>query len=331
MNLDAKCTPLLEARALEVRFRARLLRGKVGPREAVRGVDLGIARGEIFGLAGESGSGKSTLARALLGLLPASGGEVLLEGHDIAGMRGAALREFRRRVQMIFQDPGSALSPRRTILQTLCEPLRLFRAGAAEEHVSLARAALADVGMDVDALARYPHQFSSGQRQRIVIARALLAGPDLLVADEAVSALDVSVQAQVLQLLARLRIDRGLAILLISHDLAVLRQLSDRVGVMYAGRLVEAGPADAVYTLPRHPATRELLAAASGALATDSWRLNMLGAEPGTGCPYRARCPVAIDVCREQAPGNLAVNGSPAHRVECHLENSSPQAPDERH
>ena len=250
---------LLEVRGLGIRYAARHS-GRPAV-QAVEGVSFRIARGEVFGLAGESGSGKSSIARALVGLLTPSAGQVLLDGKDLAAMDAAALGEARRRVQIVFQDPVLSLSPRRRIVQTLLEPLQLFRPDEAARHPALALAALAEVGLGSEALQRYPHQFSSGQRQRIAIARALLARPDLLVADEAVSALDVSVQAQVLQLLRRLRDQHGMALLLISHDLPVLRQLAGTVGIMCAGRLVESGPIAEVFDTPRHAHTRALLAA----------------------------------------------------------------------
>lgn len=253
-------TALLEVRNLCLRHAMRRGSGKPA-REAVSDVSFRIEAGGAFGLAGESGSGKSTLALALVRLLNPSAGQVLLDGRDLAGLSGAGLREARRRVQIVFQDPAAILSPRRTIAQTLREPLQHFRGDEAHRHRALAVAALAEVGLADDVLERYPHQFSSGERQRIAIARALLAGPDLLVADEAVSALDVSVQAQVLQLLGQLRRQHGVALLFISHDLAVIRQLAETVGIMCAGRLVECGPIATVFSEPRHAHTRALLAA----------------------------------------------------------------------
>jgi peptide/nickel transport system ATP-binding protein len=250
---------LLQIRDLSVNYARRRSRG--GEVSALRSVNFDISAGEAWGLAGESGSGKSTLARCLVGLVRPSAGQVRLDGDDIAMLRGSARLEARRRIQIVFQDPAAALSPRRSVAQSLHEVLAQFRGAQASDHAAMATTALAEVGLGPDVLPRYPHQFSSGQRQRIVLARALLARPDLLVADEAVSSLDVSVQAQVLQLLRRLRAEHGLALLFISHDLAVIRQVADQVAIMKSGQLVERGPVDAVYSKPEHPHTRELLAA----------------------------------------------------------------------
>jgi peptide/nickel transport system ATP-binding protein len=252
--------PLLDIQDLRLRYRLPGRAARPGP-EVVRGVSFRIAHGGTFGLAGESGAGKSSLARVLVRLLEPSAGRVLLDGQDMAQLRGSALREARRRVQIIFQDPATSLSPRRSIAQTLLEPLQQFRPAEAAQHTALARQALAEVAMDADVLQRFPAQFSSGQRQRIAIARALLAQPDLLVADEAVSALDVSIQAQVLELLRQLRQRHGMALLFISHDLPVIRQVADTVGIMQAGRLVESGPVAEVFARPTHAHTQAMLAA----------------------------------------------------------------------
>jgi len=310
--------PLLEVRGLSLAY------GKSrGGSPAVDDVSLALSRGEVLGLAGESGSGKSSLARGMVRLLEPLAGQVLLDGKDLGGLRGAALLEARRRLQVIFQDPATALSPRRTIGQSLLEPLRHFALGGSEEHPGMVHEALAAVGMDDSCQGRYPHEFSSGQRQRIAIARALIARPDLLIADEPVSALDVSVQAQVLTLLLRLREERGIAVLLISHDLAVIRQLADSVAVMYRGRLVEHAPADALFANPMHPYTRQLLAAVPGIEPGRPRSLPVPGAalttgsRPGLGCAFRRRCPVSMEACAGTAPVLAGLANDPAHRVEC--------------
>ena len=322
--------PLLEVRGLSVAY------GKDGGASpAVDTVSLSLDRGEVLGLAGESGSGKSSLARGIVRLLNPSSGKVLLDGKDLVGMRGPALLEARRRMQVIFQDPATALSPRRTIAQSLLEPLRHFGLGRREEHPRMVREALARVGMDDSCAGRYPHEFSSGQRQRIAIARALIADPDLVIADEPVSALDVSVQAQVLALLLQLREERGIAVLLISHDLAVIRQLADSVAIMYQGRLVEHAPADVLFARPMHPYTRQLLEAVPGIEPGQPFPGPVPGAalaprntdEPG--CPFRRRCPVSMQACARTAPVLAALANDPAHRVEClHYEDQPPPIAD---
>ena len=228
---------------------------------AVDGVSLSIPRGTVFGLVGESGCGKTTLSRAILGLVPVASGGIWFDGVDYAGMNTAALRPLRRRVQMVFQDPFSSLNPRMTVAQILAEPLHVHRPMPAARRIALITRMLDRVGLSARILRRYPHEFSGGQRQRLAVARALILEPDLLIADEPVSALDVSIQAQVLNLLADLRRDMGLTMLFVSHDLAVVRHIASHVAVMQAGKIVEEGPADAVFAAPSHPYTKALLAA----------------------------------------------------------------------
>jgi len=318
-------TPLLEVRGLTVRFRRRRgWRAGGGELTAVRDVDLAVRAGEVYGLAGESGSGKSTLARTILGLLRPDAGRVLLDGADLAAMNATALREARRRIQIVFQDPAAALSPRRSIEQSLLEPLDHFGIGTPAERRSAAAQALNSVGLDATALPRFPHQFSSGQRQRVALARALLPDPDILIADEALSALDVSVQAQMLDLLLEVRDQRNIGVLFISHDLAVIRQLSDTVGVMYRGRLVETAPAGELFRAPLHPFTRQLLAAVphpdpNRPLEAPGIAAGLARAEGGRGCVFAERCPDALDVCRERAPTGGGISARSRHRVECHL------------
>jgi oligopeptide/dipeptide ABC transporter ATP-binding protein len=294
---------LLEVRDLSVSFRvgrARL--------QALDRVSLSLARGETLGLVGESGSGKSTLARALmLGLRPDSG-EILFDGAPVSRLKGAGLKAFRRRMQMVFQDPYSSLDPRMSIARILAEPLAAHGIGTRAERAATIAALLAKVGLPADAASRLPSQFSGGQRQRIAIARALALSPELLIADEPVSALDVSIQAQIVNLLRDLKEERGIAMLVIAHDLALVHQMSDRIAVLYLGRVVEEGPADAVVAAPLHPYTAALLSASPQPDPRAASRRIVLKGEPPSaldrpsGCAFHPRCPVARPRCAEAAP-----------------------------
>ncbi|MFM6851257.1 MAG: ABC transporter ATP-binding protein, partial [Terrabacter sp.] len=256
---------LVEVSGLEVHFPIKsgiVFDRTVGHVRAVDGVDLTIRRGETYGLVGESGCGKSTLGKAILNLEPPTAGSVVFDGVDIASLKGEALRRERKRFQMVFQDPLSSLDPRQTVEALLLEGLRAhgLDTDKAATRTRL-RELLAAVGLPAAALAKYPHEFSGGQRQRVGIARALSVEPDLIVADEPVSALDVSIQAQVINLLQELQDDLGLTYLVVAHDLAVVRHISDRIGVMYLGALVEESDAGELYDLPLHPYTRALMSA----------------------------------------------------------------------
>jgi oligopeptide/dipeptide ABC transporter ATP-binding protein len=291
---------------------------------AVDGVSLTIGPGKTLGLVGESGCGKSTLGRAILQLQPPTAGEVWLEGRRIDGLVHAELFEARRNMQIIFQDPFASLSPRRTVAQIIREPLDVHRIGTKAERNRRVEELLQIVGMRSNALNRYPHEFSGGQRQRIGIARALALHPKFIVADEPVSALDVSVQSQVLNLIQKLKRDQGISFLFISHDLAVIKHISDAIAVMYLGRIVEEAPAQEIYTAPRHPYTQALLSAVPVPdPARKSQRIVLQGdvpspANPPAGCAFHPRCPLATELCRKETPG-LETRGKEGHIVACHL------------
>ena len=275
---------------------------------AVDGVSFSVRRGEAYGLVGESGCGKSTVARAVLRLIEPDGGTVRFDGADVRAARGETLARLRRRMQIIFQDPYASLNPRRTIGQALTEPMRVHGLASGRAARDRAAALLDEVGMPPSALDRYPHEFSGGQRQRIGIARALTVEPELLIADEPVSALDVSVQAQVLLLLRDLQKRRNLAFVFVSHDLGVVRWFCDRVAVMYLGRIVEEGEVGAVFTEPLHPYARMLRDASPvpdpagrGVLPRIVGEIPS-AANPPSGCHFHPRCPHARDACRAAYP-----------------------------
>ena len=301
-------TRLIAAEHLTRRFGGLGLFGRGRPVQAVTDVSLTVARGEAVGLVGESGSGKSTIGRLLLGLLPPSEGRVLIEGADLNRARGAELRAMRRRMQLVFQDPYSSLDPRRRIGEQIADGLGIHGICPPAERPARVQALLEQVGLSAAQAERFPHEFSGGQRQRVGIARALATQPEFLVADEPVSALDVSVQAQVLALLADLRTRLGLGMLFISHDLHVVRSLCDRVLVLYLGRVMEEGPAHEVLERPAHPYTRALLSAAPSLDAMRRrTRILLAGdppspADPPSGCVFRTRCPWALDACAEAVP-----------------------------
>src|SRR6201995_1834374 len=268
---------------------------------AVDGVSFDIMPGETLGLVGESGSGKSTLGRVVIGLLRATEGETIVDGQNVAALRGRARRALWRHAQMVFQDPYSSLNPRMTVRDALAEPLRNFGIARGAEADALIRKTLDACGLPANATTRYPREFSGGQRQRIGIARALIVRPNFIVADEPVSALAVSIQAQIINLLQDLKAEFGLTYLFIAHDLAVIRHVSDRVAVMYRGKLVENAPAATLYAAPRHPYTKLLLRSVPvpDPKAEAERRRNAAGAKvvnaevPDDGCPFAARCPKA--------------------------------------
>jgi len=334
---NGKGDPLLRVRDLRVHFPVR--RSFLGPRAVVRavdGVDLDIASGATLGLVGESGCGKSTLARAVLRLVPEASGEIVFHGTDVLQARGRALHRLRRDMQMVFQDPASSLNPRLTIGRSVGEPLEVQRVARGAALRARVAELLELVGLHPDDASRYPHEFSGGQRQRIVIARAIALRPRLVVCDEPVSALDVSVGAQVLNLLADLKRDLGLTYLFVAHNLAVVRYLSDAVAVMYLGKIVEQAPTADLFEKPRHPYTMLLLDSVlePGIRRDRAREQDVVRAEPPsplappTGCAFHPRCPFAVDKCRSVAPMLESVGGGigdpGVHSVACHRADEIP-------
>ena len=307
-------TPLLEVEDLEVRF---------GPVRAVDGVSFSVPAGPFgLGLVGESGSGKTTTGRAILRLVAVAGGSIRLQGEDVLRLRRSRLRTYRRTVQIVFQDPTTSLDPRMRVGKAVAEGLRAHDIVGRAEVGDRAGTLLEEVGLDAALADRFPHQLSGGQRQRVAIARALAVQPRLLVLDEPTSALDVTVQARILALIGALRRDRGLAYVLISHNLAVVEQLCEETVVLYLGRVVERGPTGDVLSRPAHPYTVALRSAVPEIdLAARRSRVVLPGtvpdpADPPSGCPFHPRCPMAIDVCRTEPPPLREI--APGHVAACH-------------
>src|SRR5688572_10077314 len=341
--------PLISIRDLKVHFDLggggafdKLFGGSSVKRvvKAVDGVSLDIYRGETLGLVGESGCGKSTLGRAILRLTEPTSGHVFYRDRDLAHLSERQLREERRHLQIIFQDPYASLNPRMTIGQIVGEPLETFGLARGREAEQRVQELLETVGLSKRFIKRYPHEFSGGQRQRIGIARALAVDPDFIVADEPISALDVSIQAQIMNLLEKLRREKHLTYLFISHDLRAIRHVSDRVAVMYLGRLVEIADAKTIYHEPLMPYTKALISAVpvpDPQIEATRQRIVLEGdvpspINPPSGCPFHTRCPYAIDVCKEVVP--LLVQIKPAHFAACirispsqpHIEKVAPGA-----
>ena len=315
---------LLEIRGLKKYFplRGGFLSSKKGTIRALDGVDLEIRRGETLGLVGESGCGKTTLGRLVMRLEEPTDGSIRFAGEDILALKGAALKAYRGKVQMIFQDPYSSLNPRKTAGGIIGEPLAIHHPEWRGERKAKMAELMAVVGLDQEQMTRYPHEFSGGQRQRIGIARALILNPGLIIADEPVSALDVSIQAQILNLMKRLQQDFALTYLLITHDLGVVRHMSDRIAVMYLGKIVELGAAEAVCGRPAHPYTKALISAIPAVdLMGRKEKVILTGempspAAPPSGCLFHPRCPFMIEACDQQEPALLQRN--PGYWVACH-------------
>lgn len=324
--LDEASEFVLDVKDLVVHFAA----GRKGPFKppswvhAVDGVSFCVRRGTSFGIVGESGSGKSTTAQAIMRLVPVTSGQIVFHGQDLLGLPGSKLQEARKHLQIVFQDPFSALNPRRRAGDQIREPLDLLGIGTASERTERVRHLLEEVGLPPQAADLFPHQFSGGQRQRLCIARALAPEPDLIVCDEAVSALDVAIQAQILNLLKRLQRERNLTYIFISHDLGVIQQFCDEIAVMYLGKIVEQAPAANIFAAPRHPYTWSLIAAAAPAgPMRDRLKQSYLvkgdppsPVDPPPGCRFAQRCPSATAHCREVLP-DLDATGI-HHVVACH-------------
>jgi len=311
---------ILEVRDLRVHF--QVPRGVV---RAVDGVRLDLRPGETLGLVGESGCGKSTVARAIVALVPATSGDIRFRGESLIGLSRGQMRPLRRHLQMVFQDPYASLNPRMTIASTIGEPMRIHGTVAGADLDERVCEIMELVGLDPSMRRRYPHEFSGGQRQRIGLARALALEPDVILLDEPVSALDVSVQAQVLNLLDDLKSRLGLTYLFIAHHLAVVRHMSERVAVMYLGRIVELADREHLYTDPLHPYTEALMSAIpvpDPVVEAERKRIPIEGELPSatatiTGCPFRSRCPQAFERCAVEAPE--LVEHRPGHLAACHL------------
>lgn len=321
--------PLLQVNTLAVHFpMARtswLQRGPSPVLQAVSDVSFSIQPGETLALVGESGCGKTTLGRAIVGLYGATRGTIRFKGEDLTTQGSTGRKKARQAIQMIFQDPYESLNPRLPVSDVITEPLLIHGIGNRGERAERARALIAQVGLPVDALNRYPHQFSGGQRQRIAIARALGPGPALIIADEPLSALDVSIQSQILNLMSELREQRGLSYLFISHDLSAVHHLADRVAVMYLGRLVEVAPRNELFATPSHPYTQALMDAIPRVGQGRRARGRTIAGDlpsplsPPSGCAFHPRCPKAQAICKTDAPVLLPAPGRAQQLVACHF------------
>lgn len=286
---------------------------------AVHNVSLTLYEGETYGLVGESGSGKSTTGRTILGLTKASGGEVRYAGEDVTKLSAKEMRKFRKDLQMVFQDPFSSLNPRKRVGTILEEPLIIHGIGTKEERQQQVFDMLETVGLQAEHYFRYPHEFSGGQRQRLGIARALILNPKVMICDEPVSALDVSIQSQILNILKALQQNMRLTMLFITHDISVVRYIADRIGVMYLGGIVEEAKTDDLFAWPKHPYTRALFSAVPN---TNAERITLKGEipsplNPPSGCVFHTRCPFATERCKQEVPALREI--APEHKVACHL------------
>jgi len=322
---------LLRVRGLTVTYPLRtMMKGRGVLLTAVRDVSFDLRKGHILGLVGESGCGKTSVARAIAGIRVPASGEIYYRQHPLGQMNRRELRQARREIQHLFQDSLAALSPRRTIWQTLMEPLKLYGIDNPGQRGSIIGNALTTVDLQQDVLARYPHELSGGQRQRVALARALVSEPAIIIADEPMSSLDVSVQARMIALIRKVRQETDIAFLLISHDIAVVQQLADEVAVMYLGQIIETGPSARVFGTPAHPYTRALFAAVprpgrgprGGMVALEGEPPSAL--TPPAGCVFHTRCPRAMEKCLTTSPvtTNLAATAGGNHKVRCHLWNS---------
>jgi peptide/nickel transport system ATP-binding protein len=320
-------TPLVEVRSLKKYFRlpGGWLTGSISYVYAVDGVDLSIEPGEVFGLVGESGCGKTTMGRILLRLLRPTAGQVLFDGQDLNSLKGEAMRHMRQQMQIVFQNPLSSLSPRLKIEQVVAEPLITHQAVPPKQVRGRVIELLEQVGLGKQHLDRFPHELSGGQCQRVAVARAMALNPRLLILDEPTSALDVSVQAQIINLLDDLRKSHGLTYVFISHDLNVVQHISDRIGVMYLGKIVELAPSEAIFASPRHPYTQALFGAIPLPDVDNTRELTVLEGNvpspinPPTGCRFHTRCPLAQEICTQQEP--LLRQVGPNRIVACHMVN----------
>ena len=320
---------LLDVRDLKMHFpltRGIIMQRVVGHVRAVDGVSFSIERGQTLGLVGESGSGKTTIGRTIVRLYKPTSGEIFFDNQDLAKLDGEPLRLMRQRVQMVFQDPYASLNPRFTIGSLIAEPMAIYKTGSSQEMRDRTMELLRVVGLRSEYYDRYPHEFSGGQRQRIAVARALSINPELVIADEPVSALDVSVRAQVLNLLQRLQGQFGLTYLFVSHDLSVVRHVADRIAVMYLGKIVELSDRDELYAAPKHPYTKALLSAVpipDPKVEKKRQRIILSGDLPSPinippGCRFHTRCPMAQAICREVEPPFEAKEGR-EHYAACHF------------
>jgi oligopeptide transport system ATP-binding protein len=320
--------PLLDVRNLVMHFpltQGIIFQKKVGAVQAVDGVSLSVKKGETLGLVGESGCGKSTTGRAILQLYKPTAGEVIFNGQDLTKLNGGEMRKMRRHLQMIFQDPYASLNPRMTVGSIVSEPMQIHNLVPKNQRNQRVQELLQTVGLNPYFANRYPHEFSGGQRQRIGIARALAANPDFIVCDEPVSALDVSIQAQIVNLLEDLQNEFGLTYLFIAHDLSVVRHISDRVAVMYLGKIVELAGRNSLYDDPLHPYTKALLSAVpipDPVIERKRERIILTGdvpspINPPSGCHFHTRCPYVMDVCKQIDP--ILADQGEGHFVACHL------------
>jgi oligopeptide/dipeptide ABC transporter ATP-binding protein len=319
---------IIDVAGLSKHFPVKKIAGERQTLRAVDGVSFSVKEGSVFSIVGESGCGKSTVARLILRLITPTEGNILFEGKDIRELRGTALREFRESVQIIFQDPFASLNPRMTIFDAVSEPLRIHKIAPKGELKERVVKLVTSVGLQPDILDRYPHEFSGGQRQRICIARALAVSPEVIVADEPLSALDVSIQAQILNILRDLKDREGISFLFISHDLRVVRYFSDEIAVMYLGKIVEHAEAEELFNNPLHPYTVVLLSSAPKLRPDSKGRIVLKGDVPSPinippGCPFHPRCPKRFEPCDRIVPRleEPAAKGFSGRVVSCHLWN----------